>query len=74
MVETKEALKAANPYARPTPVKCFKCNQPGHHSSDCPLQKAVHLAEREEEDDNDVCYEPNGYGDDEELYEDDDEG
>ena len=47
VVETKEAPKAANPYARPAPAKCFKCNQPGHRSSDCLLMKAVHLAERE---------------------------
>ena len=42
---------------------------------DCPLRKVVHLAEREDGDDNEVCYEPDGYGDDDEVYEeDDDEG
>ena len=49
MVEVKEAPKPANPYARPTPIKCFKCNQMGYRSNDCPLKKAVHLAEREME-------------------------
>jgi len=24
-----------NPYARPGPDKCFKCNQPGHRSHQC---------------------------------------
>ena len=74
MVETKETLKTANPYAQRAPLKCFKCNQLGHRSSDCPLKKVVHLAEREEEDDNEVCCEPDGYGDDEEVYEEEDDG
>ena len=55
-------------------MKCFKCNQPSHRSNDCPLRKVVHLAKREKEDDNEVCCELDGYGDDEEVYEDNDEG
>ena len=50
--EVKEAPKPANPYARPASIKCFKCNQTSHRSSDCPLRNAVHLAEREEEGDD----------------------
>ena len=73
MVEAKEAPKAANPYAWPAPLKCFKCNQLGHCFSDCPLRKVVHLAQREEEDINKVCCEPDGYVDDEEVYEEDDD-
>ena len=47
----------------------------GHRSSNCPLRKVVHLAEREEGDDNEICYEHDGYGDDDEVYEEDeDEG
>ena len=55
MVETKETPEANNPYARPAPIKCFKCNQPDHRSNDCPFRKAVHLAKREEDDDNELC-------------------
>ena len=73
MVEAEEAPKPANPYAWPSLVKCFKCNQIGHCSSDCLLRKPVHLAEREDGDDNEVYYEPDGYRDDEEVYEEDDE-
>ena len=75
MIEAKEAPKPANPYARLAPIKCFKCNQMGHRSSDCPLRKAINLVEREEGHDNEVCCEPDGYRDEDEVYkEDDDEG
>ena len=30
VVDAEEVHKAANPYARPTPGKCFKYNQTGH--------------------------------------------
>ena len=72
MVDNKETPKTTNPYARPTPVKCFKCNLPGHRSSDCPLRKAVHLVERKEEE---VICGPDGDGDggEEEDYEEGDE-
>ena len=51
-METKEAPKVANPYARPTPGKCFKCNQPGHRSSYYPFRRAIHLAERDADNEN----------------------
>ena len=66
MVDNKETLKATNPYAPPTLVKCFKCNLPEHRSSDCPLRIAVHLVERKEEE---VICEPDGDGEEEENYE-----
>ena len=73
-METKETLKANNPYAHPAPIKCFKCNQPGYRSNDYPLRKVVHLAEREEEDDNEVCCEQDEDEEYDEEYEDDDNG
>ena len=72
VVDTKETPKPTNPYTRPTPIKCFKCKQLGHRSSDCPLKKNVHLVEREEEKEDEVYCEPNGDG--EEDSEDDVEG
>lgn len=36
-----------NLYARPGPDKCFKCNQPGHRSHQCPLRQMVNLIEPE---------------------------
>ena len=68
MVEAKEEPKPANPYARPALIKSFKCNQMGHRSNDCPFRKVVHLVEREDGDDKEVCCEPDGYGDDDEVY------
>ena len=75
MTEVKKAPKPTDPYTRPTPIKCFKCNQMGHRSNDCSLRKAVHLAEREEEGNDEVYYEPDGYREEDEVYEEhDDEG
>ena len=73
MVEVKEALSLL-PYTQPASAKCFKCNQPGNQSSDCPFRKAVHLVEREELEDNKVCCEPDEDGEEAEDYKDDDEG
>ena len=70
MVDNKDTPNTSNPYARPTPVKCFKCNLPRHKSSDCPLRKAVHLVERGEEE---VICESDGDGEGEEDYEEGDE-
>ena len=70
VVDNKETPKTTNPYTWPAPVKCFKCNLPGHRSSDCPLRKVVHLVEREEEE---VICEPDEDGEEEEDYEKGDE-
>ena len=75
VAEAKEAPKPANPYARPASIKYFKYNQMGHRSSDCPYRKVVYLVKREDGNGNEVFCEPNGYGDDDKVYEkDDDEG
>src|SRR4051812_43157571 len=68
----KEVQKNPNPYARSFPTKCFKCNQPGHRSSDCPLRKGIHMVERDEEEREDATYCEADGGDDE--YDDDDDG
>src|SRR5205809_752281 len=68
----KEIQNNSNLYARPFLVKCFKCNQPGHRSSDCPLRKGIHMVERDEEEGEDATYCEADGGDDE--YDDDDEG
>ncbi|KAF8413550.1 hypothetical protein HHK36_001541 [Tetracentron sinense] len=36
-----------NPYVRPGPDKCFKCNQPGNRSHQCPRRQMVNLIETE---------------------------
>ncbi|PKI65988.1 hypothetical protein CRG98_013573 [Punica granatum] len=63
-VDLKEQVKTTNPHAKPTSGKCFKCNQPGHQSSDYPRRKAINIVEREKEDEEIYCG-PNG---DEEEY------
>jgi hypothetical protein len=45
--------KSQNSYSKP--IKCFKCNQPGHRSSDCPRRKAITLVEHEEGIEDVLC-------------------
>ena len=47
---TFNLLKSSNPYANPILLKCFKCNEVGHRSSDYLRRKTVNIVEREEED------------------------
>jgi hypothetical protein len=43
-------------YTRPGPKKCFRCNQPGHRSNQCPKRQMINLIEAggEAEDGEDV--------------------
>ena len=41
--------KNNNPYAKPSPSKCFRCNEPRHQSKECPKRKSVNVVEMEEE-------------------------
>ena len=49
-----------NPYAKPGPSKCFRCNEPRHRSNECPKRKSVNVVERDEEKtcDNEVLCGP----------------
>ena len=43
-----QPIANANPYARPTGNKCYKCGEPGHQSSTCPKRAAMNLVVVEE--------------------------
>ena len=43
-----QPIANANPYARPTGNKCYRCREPGHWFSTCPKQAAVNLMVAEE--------------------------
>lgn len=45
---------AQNPYARPPPSKCYKCNKLEHKSSDCPQRKMANVAEPNDEVEDDL--------------------
>ena len=66
---TSNFPKSPNPYGKPIPLKCFKCNEVGHRSSDCLRRKTVNLVEREKEDvaEDEVYCGPDGE-DDRENY------
>ena len=59
--------KNCNPYARPFGVKCYKCEEVGHRSNECPKWKVVNVVEKDNDVvENDVC-EPDGDNDYEEY-------
>ena len=43
-----QPIANANPYARPTGNKCYRCGEPGHWSSTCLKRAAVNLVVAEE--------------------------
>ena len=43
-----QPIANANPYARPTRNKCYKCGEPGHRSSICLKRVVVNLMVAEE--------------------------
>ena len=74
-----QPIANANPYARPTGNKCYRCGEPRHRSSTCPKRAAVNLVvpeegevdgeQKGEEVYNDVdpyAYDPNEVQEDEE--------
>ena len=58
-----QPIANANPYARPTGNKCYRCRELGHRSSTCPKQAVVNLVVAEEG-------EVNGEQEGEEVYND----
>lgn len=45
-----QASSEINPYTRPSPIKCHRCNHPGHKSNECPRRKALLLEGEEHAD------------------------
>lgn len=37
----------SNPYAKPMPLWCYWCNQPSHHSNECPRRRMATLVTKE---------------------------
>ncbi|KAJ9554084.1 hypothetical protein OSB04_018129 [Centaurea solstitialis] len=40
--------KPANPYAKPTGSKCFRCGEPGHRSNECNQRRTTTLVEKDQ--------------------------
>lgn len=59
--QDKERKKIVSPYPKPGVGKCFRCNQPGHHSNECHTRRVVNIVKRKnEEDDEDIHCEVDG--------------
>lgn len=46
VTDANEGSKAKNPSAKLITGKCFKCNQPGHRSSDCSKKQSMWWSEK----------------------------
>lgn len=42
-----KSIHKENLYAKPIPLKCYRCFQPGHKSNECPTSQHVQLLEAE---------------------------
>ena len=51
--------KNSNPYAKPFGVKCYRCEEVGHHSNECPKRKVVNVVDEDDVVENEV-YGPDG--------------
>ena len=52
--------KANNPYAKLFGVKCYRCGEVGHHSNECPKQKAQNVVEKDNDVVENEVYGPDG--------------
>ena len=60
--------KTSNHYARPLCVKCYRCEEVGHRSNECPKRKIVNVMEKDDDFVENEVYNPD-WDDDYEDYE-----
>ncbi|KAF2283680.1 hypothetical protein GH714_013817 [Hevea brasiliensis] len=41
--------KTNNPYAKPIPINCYRCNEMEHRSNECPKRKFVNIIEKHDD-------------------------
>ncbi|PKI66846.1 hypothetical protein CRG98_012852 [Punica granatum] len=50
-----DSVRNSNSFKQQSDLKCYKCNQPGHRSSDCPRRKTLAIVEAEDDVEDVLC-------------------
>ncbi|KAF2297202.1 hypothetical protein GH714_019352 [Hevea brasiliensis] len=62
--------KTNNTYAKPDPIKCYRCNEEGHRSNEYPKRKSINIIKKYRDDDGEIYCGPDGEDEEEDCEQD----